>query len=269
MNDKQAVSLKSIENARELGGYMTADGRIVKDSVLLRSANLNGISDEDICLLTDTYRVQHIIDFRMAMEMTGAEDPPINGAQYHHLNVIDLSNLPAQKMPETDLKKIDLIQIIRMSEQFGMLEEDMYIGFLESETGKKAYEDFFRILLDSDPKRAVLWHCTSGKDRTGLAAMLLLSALGVDKETIVKDYLLTNKFNAQRIAGTRRYLKAQGYDDALIKKAVIVFDAVGERFMRNALAYLKNEYGSANGYIRDGLNISQSEIEILKEKYLV
>ena len=150
-----------------------------------------------------------------------------------------------------------------------MLEENMYIGFLMCETGRKAYEDFFRILLSTDSERAVLWHCTAGKDRTGLAAMLVLSLLGVDEETVVSDYLLTNEYDAKRIAGTRQYLKARGCDDALIEKAVIVFDAVDECFMRNALAYLKKEFGSVVGYIRDGLNISKAEIDLLKEKYLM
>ncbi len=268
MNLNHSIHLNSIQNARELGGCTTVDGRRIRNGLLLRTASLNGISDEDIGILTDTYRVQHIIDFRMAMEMTGAEDPPVEGARYHHLNVIDLSTMPPQDMPEVDIKSLDLIQVIEMSEQVGMLEENMYIGFLMSETGKKAYADFFRILLDTDPERAVLWHCTGGKDRTGLAAMLVLSALGVDEETVVKDYLLTNEFNAQRIAGTEHHLKAKGYDDALIKKATLVFDAVDERFMRNALAWMKKEYGSVPGYIRDGLHISQTEIEKLKEKYL-
>lgn len=265
---KQSIHLHSIRNARELGGYITVDSSRIRNGLLLRTASLSGISDEDIRLLTNVYRVQHIIDFRMAMEMTGAEDPPISGSQYHHLNVIDLSNLPVQDMPEVDISNLDLIQVVKMSEQMGMLDEDMYIGFLSTETGKKAYSDFFRIVLESDPDRAVLWHCTGGKDRTGLAAMLLLSALEVDEETIVKDYLLTNEFNAQRIAGTKLYMQTQGYDDALIKKATLVFDAVDERFMRNALAWMKKEYGSVLGYIRDGLKISQAEINILKEKYL-
>ena len=268
MSLNHSIHLHSIQNARELGGYITDNGRRITNGLLLRTASLNGISDEDIRLLTNVYRVQNIIDFRMPMETAGAEDPPISGAQYHHLNVIALSNLPTQDMPEVDISNLDLIQVVMMSEQMGMLDENMYIGFLSTETGKKAYADFFRFLLDTDPDRAVLWHCTGGKDRTGLAAMLLLSALDAEEETVVKDYLLTNEYNAKRIAGTRRYLKEQGYDDALIEKAVIVFDAVDERFMRSALAYLKKEYGSVNGYIRDGLNIFQTEIDILKEKYL-
>lgn len=266
---KQSIPLNSIHNARELGGYVTADGKRIREGVLLRTANLGRISDADIRLLTDTYRLQHIIDFRMVMEMNGAEDPQIEGAMYHHLNVIDLSKLPVQDVPEVDILSFDIVQMMEMAEQLGMLEENMYIGFLMHDEGKKAFREFFRILLSADPDRAVLWHCTSGKDRTGLAAMLLLSALGADEELIVEDYLLTNTYNAQRIAGTRQYIKSKGYDDALAEKAVIVFDAVDERFMRNAIAWLKKEYGSVVGYIRDGLQLSQEEIKSLKKKYLV
>ena len=97
--------------------------------------------------------------------------------------------------------------------------------------------------------------------------MLILSALGVDEEIIVEDFLLTNTYNEKRIEGTKQLLKTQGYDDVFIEKAVLVLDAVSERSMRGALAYLKKEYGSVPGYIRDGLHISQAEIEKLKEKY--
>ena len=264
-----SIHLNSIRNARELGGYTNTDGKTVKNGVLFCTASLNGISGEDAGLLTSVYHVEDIIDFRMPFEIKGAEDPAIDNAEYHHLNVIDLSSLPMEDMPEVDITTLDLIQMVKMSEELGMLEENMYIGFLMTPTGKKAFADFFHILLSADPDRAVLWHCTSGKDRTGLAAMLLLSALGVDEETIVSDYLLTNEFNAQRIAGTGQYLKAKGYDDELIEKAVIVFDAVDERFMRTALSWLKQEYGSVTGYIRDGLNVTQEEIDQLKEKYLI
>ena len=99
--------------------------------------------------------------------------------------------------------------------------------------------------------------------------MLLLSALGVDEDVIVEDYLLTNTYNAKRIEATRQSLKAQGYDDAFIEKSTLVLDAISERMMRNAIACLKKEYGSVDGYIRDGLNISQEEINSLKEKYLL
>ena len=269
MQLKQSIPVNSIKNARELGGYITSDGKTVKNGVLLRSASLNGASGEDIRLLRDKYRLQHIIDFRMEMELKNSADPMIDGAQYHHLNVIDMAQMIPDGAPEVDISALDPAQIAEITIESGMLNENMYIGFLNCDTGKKAFSEFLRILLYSDPDRAVLWHCTSGKDRTGLAAMLLLSALGADEELIVRDFLLTNVYYADRIEGTKQFLKTKGCDDAFTEQALLVFDAVDERFMRNAIGFLKKEYGSVVGYIRGGLKLSQDEIDSLKEKYLI
>lgn len=269
MSIKQSIPLTSIPNARELGGYMTIDGRKVKDGVLLRTASLHGISDQDIRILTDSYHVQHIVDFRMEMELSKAEDPSVPGASYHHLDVIDMSAMDFKDEPAPDMTKLDMMQIIEFSLQSGMMNENMYIGFLSNEMGKRAYSEFFRILLGADPERAVLWHCTSGKDRTGIGAMLLLSALGADEKTIIEDYVLTNVYYASRIAGITQLLKSRGCDDAYIDQAILIFDAVNERYMQNAIDYLKKKYGSVTGYIRDELNISQDEINSLQGKYLI
>lgn len=268
MGLKQSVSLTSVHNARELGGYVNRDGKRIKEGVLLRTASLNGISDDDVRLLTDTYRLQHIIDFRMSMEIKGLEDPIISNARYHWLDVIDTSSLLPDSPPDIEIRKLTIEQVVEFAVKCGMINEDMYIGFLTHEKGIKAFSDFFGILLEADPDRAVLWHCTSGKDRTGLAAMLLLSALDFDEDDIVDDYLLTNEFNAQRIEGTSRYLKAQGYDDEFIAKATLVFDKVDGRFMRRAISYLNDTYGSVINYIRDELSVSDEEIDSIKEKYL-
>ncbi len=266
---KHAIPLKSIQNARELGGYKTADGREVRSGLLLRTAGLHGISDEDIRTLTQTYRLQDVMDFRMDMELVGMADPAIPDAVYHHLDVIDLEMYGDAVSADIDFTKMSIEQMVEVSVQMGMIDEDLYIGFLDREKGKKAFADFFRILIAADPDRAVLWHCTSGKDRTGLAAMLLLTALGVEEEVILEDYLLTNAFNARRMEGTRQFLKAKGMDDAFIDKAILVFDGVDRRFMENALAYLKETYGSVMGYIRDALRVSQESVDSLKEKYLI
>ena len=268
MGLKQAIPLR-VQNARELGGYRTAGGNTVKSGVLLRSAALKGISDEDIRCLRDTYRLQHIVDFRMPFEQIDAEDPEIAGAAYHHLDVIDAAAMGFEGFSDVDLSKFDIGEIASYAVSSGAIDENMYIGFLANERGREAFSAFFRILLSADPDRAVLWHCTSGKDRTGLAAMLLLSALGVDEETIISDYLLTNVYFAPRIEATAQLLKERGCDDGFIKKSVLVFDGVDERFLRNAINYLKKEYGSVMGYIADGLEIGREEIAVLKEKYLI
>ena len=203
----------------------------------------------------------------MDMEIGGYEDPVIGGVCNTHLDVISIQEFEQQGMADVDINELDIIRLVELCEQMGKLDDKMYIGFLEAETGKRAFSQFFRILLAADPDRAVLWHCTSGKDRTGLAAMLTLSALGAEESDIIDDYMLTNEYNAGRIEGTKKHLRARDCDEALIEKAALVFDAVDRRFMENAIAYLKEKYGSVVGYIRSELNISDIEIEILKEKY--
>ena len=264
---KQSIPLKSILNARELGGYRSDDGRMVRKGVLLRTACLAGIADEDIRTLLEDFRLGDIVDFRMKMELAGAEDPPMEGVRYTHLDVIDISGYPEMSQ-ELQVNLSDIVSMLELTEKMGMLNEKMYIGFLNEEMGRKAFSGFFRILLAAPPDRAVLWHCTSGKDRTGLAAMLLLSALGVDEPVMMEDYLLTNEYNARRIAGTRQAMKSRGYDDAFAEKATLLLDGVDESFMRNALVFLKRQFGSVTGYLRDALELSEDDILALKEKYL-
>lgn len=261
------IPLKSVTNARDLGGYRTADGKAIKRGVLLRTGNLNDITADDIRILKDQYNLSDIIDLRMEMEMMGCKDPMIDGVTNTHLDVIGCMGFDQQQMGDTDINDLDLIQMVELCQQIGMLDDKMYIGFLSTDSGKKAFSRFFRILLAADPDRAVLWHCTSGKDRTGLAAMLILSALGIEESVILEDYMLTNEYNAVRIEGTKKYLKTKGCDDTLTEKAILVFDAVDRRFMENGISFLKGKYGSVIGYIRSELHISDDDIRLLKEKY--
>ena len=260
------VELTSVRNARELGGYQTADGMTVKSGVLLRTGRLDDISDEDKYILQNTYRVRDVIDFRMDMERVKTNFP--DGAKYHHVDIIDDSQLDEQAdkggLPEMSAE--EFLQFIETAENLGIFGDNMYITFLESTVGQQGYREFLKILVKAEG--AVLWHCTGGKDRTGLAAMLILSALGVDEETIVKDYLLTNEYNAEKIAETRTFFLDKTHDEMIAEKAVLLMDGVSEIPMKNVLAHLKEKYGSVKGYIKF-LGISDKEIEILKEKYLI
>ena len=260
------VELASVWNARELGGYKSIDGMSVKSGMLLRTGRLDNISDEDKYILQNTYHVSDVIDFRMDMERVKTNFP--DGAEYYHVNIIDDSKLgkKADKGGLFEMSTEEFLEFIETAENLGIFGENMYITFLESAVGQKGYLEFLKILLKA--QGAVLWHCTSGKDRTGLGAMLILSALGVDEETIVKDYLLTNEYNAERIANTRRIFLEKTNDEEIAEKAVLLMDGVSEIPMKKALAHLKEKYGSVKGYIKF-LGISDEEIEILKEKYLI
>ena len=106
----------------------------------------------------------------------------------------------------------DRMALFNAAYESGMLSEKLYTDFLLKDRGRMAFRGFFKALLDLQEDRAILWHCTDGKDRTGCAAMLVLFALGADRETVVHDYMLTNVYNTnilETIRGRMRCCSCQ------------------------------------------------------------
>ena len=152
----------------------------------------------------------------------------------------------------------------------GFVGDGLYIRFLEDDCGKESYKQFFRELIGLDEGRAVLFHCTQGKDRTGVAAMLILSALGVPEEVIIEDYMMTNIYNSNRIAKERKMLEVlNGLSPEKIERYLMVMDKVSESTMTSVIAHLKEKYGSVKGFILTELEVSDTEIDMLKDKFLV
>lgn len=270
----QSIDLKGVGNARQLGGYVGEGGRKVKDSVLLRSASLAKATEEDIARLKNTYHLAELIDFRMTSETEAAPDPEIEGVKYLHLRIMDEEAI-AKKQAELDPKDLegldmsDKFDTLKLAMKLGIVGEQMYIDYLSGEQGIESYAKLFEELLALPEDHALLFHCAQGKDRTGLAAMLILSALGVDEQTIIDDYMLTNEFNAELIESERQTLTERGYVGEELHTMMIALDQVDQTLMTNALDWMKEQYGSVTGYITQELGISDEQIETLQEKYLV
>ena len=98
--------------------------------------------------------------------------------------------------------------------------------------------------------------------------MLILSALGVDEDTIMNDYTLTNAFNAEVIASQRKMLLSRGMTEQELTQYMPVLDEVNPQFMANVISWLKENYGSPLGYIIDELGLSEKDIETLRTKFL-
>lgn len=283
VNSEQSIGLTGIQNARELGGYKTDNGKRVKKGVLLRTAKLSTGTADDLRRLREDFHLAKIVDFRSDEEVNGYPetmsfagnsepdpDPEIEGAEYFHLSVLDIMNMYAQMSQKVDLSTIkDFISMLETSIRLGIIGENMYIGFLEEPLGRQSYSRFFRELLSLDEGRSILFHCTQGKDRTGVAAMLILSVLGVPEETVISDYMLTNRFNAQRIEGERRMLEKTGkIPPEKIDVFLMAMDKVSENTMKNVIGHLKDKYGSAENYVTQVLGVTEAEIEALKNKFL-
>ena len=272
---KQSLITKSIGNARELGSYITKDNKRIKDGILLRTAALDNVSREDIGLLINKYKLSTIIDFRMPYEVENAPDIEIEGVRNRQINIIDID--PNEEGMEYFGESFNLfalppekrLEVIKLATEKGFIGKKMYINFLQLESAKKGYKAFFKELLDLPKDRSILFHCTQGKDRTGLAAMLILAAMNVDEEIIIDDYMLTNLYNKALIEKQQMFLQSKGLQGKKLDNLMLAMDRVAPETMINVVEWLKKTYGSILDYIYKILEISDEEIASLKNKFLL
>ena len=268
--EAQALLVTGIENARQLGGYETADGRHVKRDVLLRTAKLSDAPPEELAALKDIYHLGVVVDFRTLAEREGAPDPEIDGVDNIVLDVLDEGSRTGAGAAIAGIYENGgaepaevMLNIIRS----GCVSERMYADMAFDPAAEKGFRDFFRILLENGGKKAVLWHCSGGKDRTGAAAVLLLLALGVNKETALRDFELTNEFLREKIA----YMESRAAeltDDPEEIAWVKDLTGVNRKYMEKLLDTLEEKYGSQERYLTEGLGLDRTELEQLREMYL-
>ncbi|MBR3018659.1 MAG: tyrosine-protein phosphatase [Clostridia bacterium] len=272
--NSQSLFLTGVGNARELGGYKTADGKTVKQGVLLRTAKLVEAADEDVERLLSVYHLAVDVDFRGDMEVEEAPDPELPGVEYLNIHILDDSAGLSEEL-EAEIAalkeqgiEIDKITQLRLFQKYGGFTDQMYVDFLSSDAGKAGYTQFFKALLSLPEDRALLFHCSQGKDRTGCGAMLILYALGADEETVMADFLLTNEYNAALIAEEREYLIENGVGEDELETFMKSMDQVFPEFMENAIQWMTETYGSPMGYITGALGVTEAEIQALRDKFL-
>lgn len=268
--EAQGLLVTGIENARQLGGYETADGRHVKRDVLLRTAKLSDAPSEELAALKDIYHLGVVVDFRTLAEREGAPDPEIDGVDNIVLDVLDEGSRTGAGAAIAGIYENGgaepaevMLNIIRS----GCVSERMYADMAFDPAAEKGFRDFFRILLENGGQKAVLWHCSGGKDRTGAAAVLLLLALGVNKETALRDFELTNEFLREKIA----YMESRAAeltDDPEEIAWVKDLTGVNRKYMEKLLDTLEGKYGSQERYLTEGLGLDRAELEQLREMYL-
>lgn len=142
----------------------------------------------------------------------------------------------------------------------------MYVDMVKSEHSQEGYHQFFEELLNHGDG-AILWHCTAGKDRAGLGAVLLLSALGVDRETALEDFDLTNQYYGDKVDQMAEAAKAKGLSDDKVEQLKGLV-GVNRSYMEAALDYIDEQYGDVNGYLKNALKLTDDDIKALQDKYL-
>ena len=260
--NKQQISITSIHNARQLGGYRIGNKQI-KDGLLLRTARLSGLSEEDSTLLADRYRVQCIYDFRGQEESMTAPDVIPGDSRYMNLSIsLDEGGDRSAFKADSEAEMIGMLLKYADNPMIQDLCAHMYDKILFEESSQEVYRRFFADLVTVNPEDgAVLWHCTQGKDRAGCASALLLSALGAERGLIMADFNLSKEYYDPYVATINIENETQSHViNTLISVNPVVFE--------EALDKIDERYGSLRNYLTECIGVTSEMMEILRERYL-
>lgn len=249
----RALPLEGGVNFRDLGGYQTADGRHVKWGRVFRAGELAGLTDTDLALL-QTLGLKRIFDLRSAEEMAAAPDRIPQGAEYQAMTV---------EAETSTLRR--LWMLVRYYHRLDHFLLDSYTRVM-LERNALLFGKMFRQLADDNDLPAV-FHCTAGKDRTGVTAALLLSTLGVPETTIISDYSLTN----HAYTSIHRIISAQAKELARLGLTVDDMQPLllaNPETLRSTLNYIRERYGDVETYLMQRAELDAATLERLRTTLL-
>ncbi len=249
------MKFEGMNNARDLGGMVTTDGKKIRKGLFLRTDALDALTDDDVNRLKDQ-NVSIIIDLRTAQEMAEKPDRPVEGAQYHHIPIF--SDAQAGVTHEES----DTLAVFKDLPDMKHLYKEMVLSDDACANVCKALD-----LIMNNENGCTLFHCVAGKDRTGILAMLILGMLGVSEEDIMEDYLLTN-VTGEEIANQIAELVRNRYHNDELAERVRIACIADEGYLNSALDYIHSEFGTIPAYCREKLKISDEEIDAFRKKAL-
>ena len=250
------ITAEGIKNFRDFGGYRSKDGRWVKWGLLYRSAAHDQASANDLNLLKQL-GIKSVVDYRSTSEFIEAPDKKAEGIKY--------LNYPP--FPE-NAGAADVLHFDTESEEkavFGMLECNRVLA--TAEDSFKAYHALFQNALN-DEMVPTLQHCAVGKDRVGVGVCCMLLALGVDEETVMQEYLLSNveKLPLEKLAEA---MEKQGKNISPEQiKAIDALLGVRTEYLQEFLTIIKSKYASFDDFLTQALGLKNEEIISFREKYL-
>ncbi|MDA0409888.1 tyrosine-protein phosphatase [Levilactobacillus brevis] len=211
------IHLEGAENMRDLGGYRTKSGQRVKMGKVLRSASLEKLTAADVINLQVNHQLTEIVDLRTTEQIMKKPDPVMEGVKY-----LQASVLGTRSNYDDD-------------------DQGMYNDMAHKAAAKRSYRNLL-IQIAENKRGALLFHCSHGMDRTGTAAAILYSILGVSKQDIQRDYLLSNT-----------QLGVTWAKPALLNS-----------FYKQ----INQQYGSMDKYVKHGLKLSSAQIKAIKTNLL-
>jgi len=258
----QSLGIPSVPNLRDLGGYKTSDDRTVAAGLVYRANQLYHVSPGDMKMLAQL-GLKNSYDLRTLAEREPRPDELPPGVSYVWLDVLADSPQAGPAMLEklmTDPKAANAALGGGKAEA-GF--EKSYREFVSLKSANLEFRKLFLLLGDKDQLPA-LFHCTTGKDRTGWAAAALLTLLGVPRDQVVEDYLRSNDYILPMYKKVIDAFVAAGGDPE-IPKAIL---GVKKEYLDAAFDEMQKKYGTIEKYFGEGLGIDTAKQKALRELYL-
>lgn len=254
VSSNRCITFDGVRNFRDLGGYKGEGGRPTRWGTLYRSGELSKFSSINEALWL-SLNVDLIIDFRSLHERT--RNP---------------TNVPKERQPAVSSLEIqagNITKVIRelkegkhSASRIRSLMLDINRNFVLEQTS--VFQNFFALLASK--QQGVIFHCSAGKDRTGFAAALLLTALGVSQEQIMQDYLLTRQFFIPEQFYKHDF--SEHFAAQVSLEQIRPLLEVHPDYLNTAFDTINKEYGSVDNYLTQALGVTSAMRKTLQNHYL-
>ena len=262
----QRLKLKKLNNTRDLGGLPTVDGARIAPGKLIRSGRLSELPAETLDAL-QTLGVTTVMDLRVAAEFTKHPETLPPGVRYLSLPILAVPGEDPQE--ERSMRLVAKREGERLRGEFPHFDDYMiatYQSILFEKKWQQCLQTILRVIIEENG--CVLWHCNSGKDRTGIVAMLVESLLGVREDAIYADYLATARFCRHRFrlyrAGIALYPGSRRF-----KQAIVCFLITKKKYLESAIEAVNARYGSVTAYCKAELGVTDEDVARMRQKYLL
>ena len=243
------ISIESVSNFRDV-----SIGSKMKKNLLFRCAKLSTLNDRDICVL-ENLNPHAIIDFRDPKEIKKAPDNLSAKLLKKYINLpisaSTLSRMAAQKEIDGD-----------SVESYEKVMEDSYRMYINNH--KVVWTKFFEILLKSN-KLPIIFHCSAGKDRTGIASFMIQSIFKNPMDLIFENYLISNDLLTIKAATAEQSTNSSNQDSLVTKNMLTTLGKVQQSYLNAAIDEIDKKYSSLENYFISQLGLKVNDIQKLEQ----
>lgn len=266
------ITLDGTKNTRDLGGFYPKNTIFIKKKMLIRSDALSQLSPQDIIKLKDELHLKTVFDFRGVDESNRHPDIIIDGVKNISLPLIPPQDILEGITSKEESSQMSFTAKLRVLYQRGIkraayeVMKNNYTTLLSDKYSVSKMKKFLHYIIDNSDGGSILFHCAGGKDRTGVATLIILSLLGVSEEEIIDDYMQTN--NNVKVHNDA-IINAAKKDGDWIKAEIL--DATmnaHEEYIKAAIELSKNKEKSTIEYIKKTFDINEGDILNLKRRLL-